>query len=152
MTHSIHLRHHGAIALLACAFTTGAFAAPPAKADDAAIAEQERARCLDGRSGQARDACLREVEAARQERRRGTLAEGAAGGYTENAMRRCETLPPPDQADCRSRVRGEGERSGSVAGGGVLKETVTRTVGQPVPVAPGASAASSPASDPAPVR
>lgn len=154
---NFHLRRgawrcHAAVALMACAFAAGAQAAPPERAADASIAQQERARCLDGRSGQDRDACLREVGAAQQERQRGTLADGQAGQYGENAMRRCDKLPAAEQADCRSRARGEGQRSGSVAGGGVLKETVTHTVGQPVPVVPAASAASSPASDPAPVR
>lgn len=42
-----------------------------------------------------------------------------------NAMRRCESLPPFYKVDCEARVNGQGQVSGSVAGGGLLKESTT---------------------------
>jgi hypothetical protein len=123
--------------------------AATSQAQQAQQAERERAACLNGTSQQDKATCLREVGAAQEERRRGTLADGQAGRYQDNAAERCKSLPAADQADCVRRARGEGERSGSVKAGGVLTSTTTITVGQPVPAA---SAASSPASDPAPVR
>ena len=42
-----------------------------------------------------------------------------------NALQRCASLPAMYKADCEARVRGEGQVSGSVIGGGLVKETVT---------------------------
>lgn len=42
-----------------------------------------------------------------------------------NALQRCARLPAFYKTDCEARVRGEGQASGSVTGGGVLRETVT---------------------------
>lgn len=42
-----------------------------------------------------------------------------------NALKRCENLPEFYRADCIARVKGEGEVSGSVIGGGLIKESVT---------------------------
>ena len=43
-----------------------------------------------------------------------------------NALRRCEVFKAAeDQSACRARVMGETEAQGSVAGGGVLRETET---------------------------
>ena len=43
-----------------------------------------------------------------------------------NALQRCASLPPFYKSDCESRVKGQGEVSGSVIGGGLVKESVTR--------------------------
>ena len=53
-----------------------------------------------------------------------------------NAMKRCEPLPEPDHRDCVARVNGAGTVSGSVAGGGMLKELVTREVVAQAPATP----------------
>ncbi len=42
-----------------------------------------------------------------------------------NALRRCDNLPEFYRADCIARVKGEGAVSGSVIGGGLIKESVT---------------------------
>ena len=42
-----------------------------------------------------------------------------------NALQRCASLPPFYRVDCEARVRGQVQGSGSVLGGGLLKETVT---------------------------
>lgn len=131
----------------ACLFGIAAHAAPPAANGAPARTEAERAACINGTSHQDQATCLKEAGAAQEERRRGTLDDGQAGQYDQNAMQRCQTLPAAEQADCVKRVKGMGRQSGSVEGGGLIKETVTRTVGTPS-VAQAASAASSPASDP----
>lgn len=43
-----------------------------------------------------------------------------------NALQRCASLPPFYKTDCEARVKGQGEVSGSVIGGGLVKESVTR--------------------------
>jgi len=84
---------------------------------------------------QDRDACLREAGAARQEASRGGLTQPDSATENANALARCQQLPAADQADCQARVRGNtpgASSSGSVMGGGVLRETIT-TVPAPPP-------------------
>ncbi|KAF1020232.1 MAG: hypothetical protein GAK30_02656 [Paracidovorax wautersii] len=81
----------------------------------------------------------REAGAAAAEARRGNLKDQGQD-YRANALQRCAPLPADLRGDCESRVRGEGQVSGSVQGGGILRETVTTTI---VP-------APAPAPDPAP--
>lgn len=103
-----------------------------------AIYRQYRADCLAGRTHQDRATCLQEAGAALAEARRGRLDNGAdARTLQQNALLRCQRQKPEDRADCERLARGEGQRSGSVEGGGVIKEIVTVTVG---PVPPAASA------------
>ena len=72
-------------------------------------------------------ACQREAGAARQEAARGGLTSGSLSGNEANALARCQQVPAADKADCEARIRGgEGSSSsGSVMGGGVIRETVT---------------------------
>lgn len=42
-----------------------------------------------------------------------------------NALQRCAMLPPFYKSDCEARVKGQGEVSGSVIGGGMVKESLT---------------------------
>ncbi|MDO5625911.1 MAG: hypothetical protein Q4G71_14630 [Pseudomonadota bacterium] len=42
-----------------------------------------------------------------------------------NAMQRCANLPAFYKVDCEARVQGQGQASGSVIGGGIVRETVT---------------------------
>jgi hypothetical protein len=44
---------------------------------------------------------------------------------------RCAAQPESERADCERMARGEGTVVGSVEGGGVIKELVTRQVGTP---------------------
>ncbi|WP_395701503.1 hypothetical protein [Aquabacterium sp.] len=93
-----------------------------------AVYRQERAKCLDGRSPQDRATCLQEAGAARAEALRGRLDNHEdAATLARNALQRCQSQPEADRADCERLARGEGERSGSVAAGGVFKQLITRT-------------------------
>jgi hypothetical protein len=67
-----------------------------------------------------RGSCLREAAAARAAARKGELA--TAGSYEANATQRCNALPAADRDACLRRARGEGVSSGSVEGGGILRE------------------------------
>ena len=97
-----------------------------AHADNAIEARyrSERAVCLSGQSNQDRATCLKEASAARAEARRNGLAT-ASTQFAQNALARCNGLPPGDQADCKRRIEGEGSVNGSVEGGGVIRELKT---------------------------
>jgi len=43
----------------------------------------------------------------------------------QNALQRCANLPAFYKVDCENRVNGKGDASGSVIGGGVVRESVT---------------------------
>ncbi len=123
----------GAALLLATAGTSSAFAATPARSDSIQVRyEQERAACLSGRTGQDQATCLKEAAAAREEARRGRLETDNAH-LRRNALERCKALSGDDAADCRARIDGAGTVSGSVSGGGVLRETTTVVPAKPAP-------------------
>lgn len=66
--------------------------------------------------------------AARKEARNargGQLAAVSADQAMANALARCANLPTFYKTDCEARVRGQGEVSGSVIGGGLVKESLT---------------------------
>ena len=105
-------------------------AAPAWSADKAELsAAQQRYRdevatCKDGRSNQDRATCMKEAGAALAEARRGTLAKPGAD-LTANRTQRCDALPGDQRTACMARMQGQGTTSGSVEGGGVLRELVT---------------------------
>ena len=109
----------------ACALTTsGAWAQ--------STYEQDRAACLRSDSQHERTSCLREAGAVRaQGARKMPMAGDTPESRMQNAMKRCVELPPESKATCERMVRGEGSVSGSVAGGGQIRELVT-----PVPAVP----------------
>ena len=103
----------------------GAAGAAPAASDAQARYEQERSRCLTGESGQAQSTCLREAAAAFEAARRGQLQEPDAN-YRANAKARCQVLRGDEYRDCIDRAEGHSTSvSGSVEGGGILRESVT---------------------------
>lgn len=99
--------------------------------DNSGSYRQEVQACLSGQTQEARDTCLREARNAQAARQQGKL-DGAGKDLAANAMARCEPLAGEDKAACQARVMGYGEASGSVAGGGVLRqvETVVLPPGQ----------------------
>lgn len=86
--------------------------------------QQERAACLASTTGQEREACLREAAAALKEAGSGRFNDDTAQ-IERNRLRRCEDLAAQDKLICERNMRGEGETSGSVQGGGVLRSIVT---------------------------
>jgi hypothetical protein len=112
-----------------------ASAAAAAPSDAMARYQKERAACLSGQSNQDRTTCLKEAGAALAEaRHRGLGGNGGPQVRALNASERCKGLPTADAQACMARMQGAGSTSGSVAGGGILRELVT--------VEPAASAAS----------
>jgi hypothetical protein len=112
------------------------FAAGVASAADTALSnyQQDRAACMDGRSTQDRATCLRDAGAALNEARHGKLKDDDASVYQKNAQIRCNALPDADRPDCIRRMSGQDTTvSGSVSGGGVLRETTTIHVDPPPP-------------------
>lgn len=92
--------------------------------DNSGNYRQEVQACMSGQTQEARDTCLREARNAQAERKQGKL-DNAGADLKANAMARCEPLRGEDKAACQARVMGYGEASGSVAGGGVLRQVET---------------------------
>ena len=107
--------------------TTAAAADRGRLSDAQAVYQRDRAACNSGQTGQDRTTCLREAGAALQEARRGRLDDGQAR-FEQNRLVRCDSQPPEDRQDCVRRLNGEGTTSGSVQGGGILRELVTPVV------------------------
>jgi hypothetical protein len=86
--------------------------------------QRDRAACMSGQTSQDRATCLREASAALQESKRGNLNDGQSE-FERNRLLRCEKQPPEDRQDCVRRMGSEARVSGSVEGGGVLRELTT---------------------------
>ncbi len=99
--------------------------------------QQEVQACRSGKTVQSRETCLEEARNAQAERRRGQLGKEGAD-YIANAMARCQSLAGDDLEACRARVMGAGSTSGSVGGGGLLRqvETVVTPVTQDAQIEP----------------
>ena len=113
------------------AFALAALVLPAWSAGPASPAEskyqQEKARCEAGQSGQDRATCLKEAGAALEEARKGALGGAAPADLERNATQRCEAQPAADRAACVQRILGAGSTEGSVDGGGLIRETETKT-------------------------
>ena len=92
--------------------------------DNSGNYQQERAWCMANTSGEEQATCLKNSGAAQAEKRRGTL-DNNGGNFDANAMQRCNVLTGEDRAACQARVAGLGSASGSVQGGGVMKQVET---------------------------
>jgi hypothetical protein len=90
----------------------------------AARYQSEAAACHNGTSNQDRATCLREAGAARAEARNGKMNQ-RGNDYQQNATKRCDALPTGQRDDCMRMHSGEGTSSGSVGGGGIIREIVT---------------------------
>lgn len=125
-------------ALLAAGLTSGAAAAD--KGDNLASAQEryrlERAACLNGRSHQDRETCLKEATNALTEARNNPQPPTDPQILQENALARCDNVHEQDRPACKRMAMGQGKVSGSVEGGGVIKEVVTRKVGPAAASAP----------------
>jgi hypothetical protein len=95
--------------------------------DTSGDVQKERAACMSGRTQQDQATCLREANNAAAEKRRGRL-DNQGGQFDANARQRCEVLTGEDRVACEARVVGYGSASGSVAGGGLIREVETVVV------------------------
>lgn len=115
--------YFGLTALLAMTAATAQIATPDTTGlDSTGNPRSETAACNSGKTQQDRAACLMEVRNANAEKRAGKLGNGS--DYMANAMKRCEVFKTSeDMAACRARVESQARLEGSVAGGGVLRES-----------------------------
>jgi hypothetical protein len=125
---------YGAAALLAVGAASAqvAFAAtgsdaafPGAKMiDNSGSYQSEVQSCMTGKTQQDRDTCLKEARNAHADKQRGVLNH--YGEHDQNAMARCDVFKDgEDKAACEARVLGYGSVDGSVAGGGLIRESET---------------------------
>lgn len=89
--------------------------------------EADRQACRSGQTGQTFDSCMKEAKAVLAERP-GANPTVSPEQLQRNALIRCDALKGDDRAACVARMHGEGTVSGSVAGGGVLRELVVTEV------------------------
>lgn len=95
-----------------------------AAAGDAAAQQRHRsesAACASKADAETRRTCLKEAGAAQDEAGRDGLRTPQAD-LSRNAKLRCDALPGDQKASCLARMSGAGVTSGSVEGGGVLRE------------------------------
>jgi hypothetical protein len=112
----------GLSAALAC---VAAVAQPtePTGIDASGSTAAERAACMSGRTQQDQATCLEEARNAAADKKKGELTTQGPVGV--NALTRCEPLSGQDRAACEARILGYGSTSGSVAGGGVIRQVET---------------------------
>ena len=123
------LASFGAAALLAVtaagAQVAGSSATPVGiELDASGQYESEVRACMSGRTGADQATCLKEARNAQADRKRGRL-DDAGSRFQANARARCNALGGEEKAACEARMMGYGTVSGSVAGGGVLREVET---------------------------
>lgn len=109
--------------LAASALAGGADHGDTSVLDGSGDYRRELQACRAGRTAEDRATCLKEARHAQAERRRGTL--GTPGDLQANALARCQVHRDDlERRACRDRVLDPGRLSGSVAGGGLLREQV----------------------------
>lgn len=117
----------GATAVLAMASATAQVTTSYTGADGSGSTVSERASCESGKTQQTEGTCLKEARNAAVDKSRGLLKDQPPGDYAANEMKRCEVFQAgtEDRAACIARVQGQGEASGNVASGGVVREVET---------------------------
>lgn len=123
----------GAAALVSVAAAAAQVAtgAPTGAMLDASGSYQSEVQaCRQGKTGEDEATCLKEARNAQADKKRGLLNSGT--DYQANARARCGALAGEDKAACEARMMGYGTVSGSVAGGGMIREveTVVMPAGQ----------------------
>lgn len=83
--------------------------------------------CASGNSGQAYAPCMQEARAVFAQPP-GAYPQVSAEQLERNSVMRCEPFTGDDLTACLARMQGSANLSGSVAGGGVLRELVTPVV------------------------
>lgn len=114
----------GLAALLAVTAAAAQVATGTTGIDATGSYQHEVQSCLTGNTQQDRETCLREARNAQADKKRGLL-DNTQAPFDANAVARCDVLAGEDQAACKARVMGFGNTTGSVAGGGVLREVET---------------------------
>jgi len=114
-------------AVLLAASATAMAQAPAPSGDARARYEQEREKCMTNNTQDSLATCLREANNALDASRKGQLSNPGPAA-SDNTTQRCEAFQSSaEQAECVRRTQSSSV-SGSVSGGGVLRESVTTTV------------------------
>jgi hypothetical protein len=116
----------GVTALLALGAATAqiATAAGTSGIDNSGSFQSEVQACLSGHTQQSQADCLKEARNAQADKRRGVL--DTQGDLQANATTRCDVFQVgEDKAACQARAMGMGSIDGSVAAGGLLRESET---------------------------
>jgi hypothetical protein len=92
--------------------------------------QRESAACAAIRVPDDRANCLSEAS-TRFAATQPAVAAEQADVLASNALKRCEPLPADERLDCVARMKGQGSATGSVAGGGIYRELVTREAAAP---------------------
>ncbi|MES2635611.1 MAG: hypothetical protein V4669_21760 [Pseudomonadota bacterium] len=114
----------GLAALLAVTAATAQVATGTTGIDATGSFQSELQACMTGRTQQDQETCLKEARNARADKQRGVL-DNSGAQFQSNAAARCDVLTGEEKAACQARVVGYGSTSGSVAGGGVIREVET---------------------------
>jgi hypothetical protein len=114
----------GVAALLAMSAATAQVATGTTGIDASGNYQQEVQACMTGKTQEDRDTCLREARNAQADKKRGVL-DNPGASFEANAVARCDVFKGEDKSACQARMMGYGSTSGSVAGGGVLREVET---------------------------
>jgi hypothetical protein len=125
--HSRKCPSFGLVALLAVTAATAQVATGTTGIDASGSYQREIEACLTGVTQQDRATCLTEARNAQADKQRGAL-DTPSGALEANALARCQPLAGEEKAACEARVVGYGGTTGSVAGGGVLREVETVVV------------------------
>jgi hypothetical protein len=86
--------------------------------------QSEVQACKAGKTAEDQATCLKEARNAQADKKRGSL-DNSSANYAANARARCNVLSGEDKAACDARMMGYGSVSGTVAGGGLLREVET---------------------------
>ena len=104
-----------------------AVAQSPATGDARARYEQERQKCQTNNTQDSLATCLREANNALAASKEGQLSAPDPQAQ-QNATERCDAFQSAqEKAECAARIN-SAPASGSVSGGGVLRESVTTTI------------------------
>ena len=104
-------------------FAAGLAQAGPEPADAEGRYRQDMSVCNSGLSHQAAGTCRTEAHNALAEAKRGRLND-ESDQYSRNAVRRCAAFQGDERTACEARVFNPSRVDGSVAGGGLLRESV----------------------------
>src|SRR3954470_9852144 len=113
----------GVAALLAMSAATAQVATGTTGIDASGSYQREVQACMSGKTQEDQATCLKEARNAQADKKRGILDNGT--NFQANAVARCDALTGEDKAACQARMMGFGNTTGSVAGGGVLREVET---------------------------
>jgi hypothetical protein len=114
----------GVAALLAVTAATAQVASGTTGIDASGSCQHELQSCLSGKTQQDQATCLKEARNAQGDKKRGLL-DNAGGRFEANATARCDVLAGEEKAACQARMMGFGSTTGSIAGGGLLREVET---------------------------